>query len=354
MCAVESSWSPGEIPPDLIERLKNCQKPLILTHIYPDGDALGSAVGMHRALQQLGAHPRTILTHPVPEKLFFIDHDNLAEVLSESSDLQPESLVAEADLIIVVDTSAPERLGLLESAVSASEVPRVCIDHHLEGSLDYFASVWCEPASPATGNLVFELISALGLQHDKNTAETLFVSLATDTGWFRHSNAGFQAWKYAAEMVSLGVDPEPIYNRIFQSFSHERTRSLGDLLSKSVLCQGGKVLYSVFTEEIRSQHRVNMEDLDGFVDSLGQVKGTEIVFLVVEVGPERFKVSLRSRGDYSVHGVAAQFGGGGHAKAAGCRLNGSEEDVIRQLLAACQSLLEGDFDPAAQVDETPR
>ena len=115
--------------------------------------------------------------------------------------------------------------------------------------------------------------------------------------------------------------------------------ALGDLLNRSTLCLEGKVLYSVFTEEIRSKRGVSMEDLDGFVDSLGQVKGTEIVFLVVEVGPMRFKVSLRSRGDVSVHAIASRFGGGGHAKAAGCRIEGAEEEVISKLLEACTDLL---------------
>jgi len=311
MTADEYSWSPGEIPANLVNALENCQKPLILSHIYPDGDAMGSAVAVHRMLRSLGKSPRTILTHPVPEKLAFIDHDGVAEVLSENPDLDPEALVAAADLIVVVDTSAPDRLGLMEPAVTAAKIPKVCIDHHLEGATDYFAAIWCEPGSPATGNLVLEVYEKIGVDLDLKTAESLFVSLATDTGWFRHSNAGSIAYGAAAKLVAMGVEPDPVYNRIFQSFSHERTLALGDLLNRSVLTLGGRVLYSVFTEEIRSFRGVSMEDLDGFVDSLGQVKGTEIVFLVVEVGPMRYKVSLRSRGDISVHAIATRFGGGG-------------------------------------------
>lgn len=343
----ESAWSPGEIPDELIQALNDCQNPLILTHIYPDGDALGSAVAVHRLLASLGKSPRTVLTHPVPDKLTFIDHDEVAEVLAENPDLNPESLVEAADLIVVVDTSAPDRLGLMEPAVSSGKAPRICIDHHLEGAVDYFSSIWCEPGSPATGNLIFEVYQRMQVTPDPQTAESLFVALATDTGWFRHSNAGFKAYEYASLMVRLGVKPDPIYNRIFQSFSHERTCSLGDLLSKSSLSHEGKVLHSVFTEEIRSQRGVSMEELDGFVDSLGQVKGTEIVFLVVEVNPMRYKVSLRSHGEISVHSIAMRFGGGGHAKAAGCRLEGTEEEVVARLLSACGDLLsESAADPA--------
>ena len=347
MSSSESSWSPGEIPDELIRALHQCQNPLILTHIYPDGDALGSAISIHRLLKSAGKSPRTVLTHPVPEKLAFIDHDGEAEVLSENPQLIPEKLVEASDLVVVVDTSAPDRLGLMGPAVTSSEVPRICIDHHLEGAYEYFSAIWCEPGSPATGNLIYEVYQRMQIELDRDTAESIFVALATDTGWFRHSNAGFKAYEYAARLVQLGVEADPVYNRIFQSFSHERTLSLGDLLSQSVLSEDGKILYSVFTEEIRSRRGVSMEELDGFVDSLGQVKGAEIVFLVVEIGPMRYKVSLRSHGDFSVHAIATRFGGGGHAKAAGCRLEGTEDEVVSSLLNACRDLLgESATDPA--------
>ena len=347
MSSSESSWSPGEIPDELISALHQCQNPLILTHIYPDGDALGSAISIHRLLKSAGKSPRTVLTHPVPDKLAFIDHDGEAEVLSENPQLIPEKLVEASDLVVVVDTSAPDRLGLMEPAVTSSEVPRICIDHHLEGAYEYFSAIWCEPGSPATGNLIYEVYQRMQIELDRDTAESIFVALATDTGWFRHSNAGFKAYEYAARLVQLGVEADPVYNRIFQSFSHERTLSLGDLLSQSVLSEDGKILYSVFTEEIRSRRGVSMEELDGFVDSLGQVKGAEIVFLVVEIGPMRYKVSLRSHGDFSVHAIATRFGGGGHAKAAGCRLEGTEDEVVSSLLNACRDLLgESATDPA--------
>jgi phosphoesterase RecJ-like protein len=332
-------WEPGTIPEGLLTALRSTRQPLILTHIYPDGDALGSSVAMHRCLSQLGAQPRTILTHAVPEKLQFIDHSGVSEVLSGEPNGAQISAVKEADLIVVLDTSAFERLGHMRKLVEASAVPVVCIDHHLDGDLEFFQEIWCEPGSPSTGNLVIEVIRALGQDLPLSSAESLFVSIATDTGWFRYSNSGAVAYRYAAELVELGVDPEPIFQKIFQSFSLQRTLALGDLLAKIQSCSDGRILFSILSEEIRQRRGVNMEDLDGFVDTLGQVGGTEIVFLVVEVGAGRYKVSLRSRGDLSVHAIAARFGGGGHAKASGCRLEGTEEEVITNLLAVCQEVL---------------
>ena len=188
---------------------------------------------------------------------------------------------------------------------------------------------------------MLEVIRALGQEVPVNSAESLFVAIATDTGWFRYSNSGSVAYETAAQLVELGVDPEPIFQQIFQSFSIERTLALGDLLANIECRCDGRILFSLLSEEMRQRRGVNMEDLDGFVDTLGQVRDTEIVFLVVELGPGRYKVSLRSRGEMSVHVIAAHFGGGGHAKAAGCRLEGTEEEVLSNLLDVCQEMLVG-------------
>ncbi len=334
-------WQPGEIPAGLLEALRATRQPLILTHIYPDGDALGSSVAMHRSLSQMGARPRTILTHAVPDKLRFIDHDGVAEVLDGKPDAAQLAVIEAADLIIVLDTSALDRLGHMREPVESTGTPLVCIDHHLEGDFDCFQEIWCEPGSPATGNLVLELIRALGEPLPLKSAESLFVAIATDTGWFRYSNSGSIAYRIAAELVESGVDPEPIFQKIFQSFSLERTLALGDLLAGVRCHHDGKILFSLLSEKMRTLRGVKMEDLDGFVDTLGQVAGTEIVFLIVEVGAERYKVSLRSRGDLSVHTIASRFGGGGHAKASGCRIEGPEEVVIAKLLEVCEEILDG-------------
>ncbi|MEO2149301.1 MAG: bifunctional oligoribonuclease/PAP phosphatase NrnA [bacterium] len=333
-------WHPGEIPAALLEALKGAKRPLILTHVYPDGDALGSAVSIHRLLEDLGAAPQTILTHPVPQKLSFIDHDKVAEVLDGEPTPQQIELAQNCDLVVVVDTSEPDRLGHMRKVVEGCDAPRICIDHHLEGSVDFFDQIWCEPGSPSTGNLVLEVIQSLGCEMSQSSAESLFVAIATDTGWFRYSNSGSVAYRYAATLVESGVDPEPIFQRIFQSFSLQRTQLLGDLLASIQAPEENRIIYSVLTQPMRSMRGVDLEDLDGFVDSLGQIAGCEIVFLVVEVGPGRYKVSLRSRGEFSVHRIAAHFDGGGHAKAAGCRLEGSEEQVIENLLGQCRLTLD--------------
>jgi phosphoesterase RecJ-like protein len=114
---------------------------------------------------------------------------------------------------------------------------------------------------------------------------------------------------------------------------------LGDLLAALESREGNKIVFSVLSEPMRRHRGVDLEDLDGFVDSLGQVGGSEIVILVVEVGAGRYKVSLRSRGEFSVHTIAAHFDGGGHAKAAGCRLEGTEEQILSRLLAECRKTL---------------
>ncbi len=339
MASDRKPWLPGPVPDPLLTALRATKNPLLLTHIYPDGDALGSAISIHRALQSLGATPRTILTHPVPAKLSFIDHHDEALVLAGEPTQEHVEMVENADLIIVVDTSEPDRLGHMKTLVDASSAPRICIDHHLGGDEDYFSQIWCENQSPSTGNLVLRVVEKLVDELSQETAESLFVAIATDTGWFRYSNSGTLAYRDAARLIDAGVDPEPIFQRIFQSFSLPRTLLLGDLLAAIETSEGSQIVYSVLSESMRRHRGIGLEDLDGFVDSLGQIEGSEIIFLVVEVGPQRYKVSLRSRGDHSVHRIASHFDGGGHAKASGCRLEGTEEQVVARLLTECHKAI---------------
>ena len=138
---------------------------------------------------------------------------------------------------------------------------------------------------------------------------------------------------------AAGADPEELHREIHERSTPERTRALGEVLARLETAAGGRIAHSVLTVADRARHGIPLEELDGFIDALKQVRGAEIVFLVVELSPGRFKVSLRSKVAVDVHPVAARFGGGGHAKAAGCRLEGEASEVARRLVAACREIL---------------
>ena len=321
-------------PADLLEALRGCRRPVIVTHIYPDGDALGSSVALARILRDRSkegadsaapVEPTVLLTHPVPEKLASADPHGFATVIPGEPTDEQRRAIADADLIAILDTSAPDRLGRLEEAVFASAAPRVLIDHHICDDPSIFDIAWSVPESPSTGSLVLRVHEALGGPLDPSAADSLFVALSTDTGWFRYSNATPEAFRGAAVLREAGVDPERLHRELHETSTPERTRALGEVLARLGTEAGGRILYSTLGTADLARHGIPLEELDGFVDALKQVRGAEIVFLAVELSPGRFKVSLRSKGAVDIHPIAVGFGGGGHAKAAGCRFESAPE-----------------------------
>lgn len=328
----EPPFSP---PPALLDALRAARRPFLCTHIYPDGDALGSTVALARILRdRTGAEPTVLLTHEVPEKILAADADRIATVIPGEPTDEQRATIAAADTIVVLDTSDPDRLGRLADPVFASDAPKVLVDHHICEDPDRFDVAWSVTESPSTGNLVLRIHEELGGTLDRATADALFVAIATDTGWFRFSNTSPEAFRAASVLRAAGIDPETLHRQIHERSTPERTRALGEVLSRLETAAGGRIVHSFWGLEDAERHGIPLEELDGFIDALKQVRGAEIVFLVVELSPGRYKVSLRSKGDVDVHPIATRFGGGGHAKAAGCRLEGSRAEVTARLLEA--------------------
>lgn len=322
-------WAP---PADLLDAVRSARRPLLLTHIYPDGDGVGSCLGLARSLRAMGAEPRILTTHPAPDKFDFIDSSREVAIAGAELSAEHAGWIADADLLLILDTSDPARLGLLEKPVFAADSRRCVIDHHRCSHADHFDAIWSVEESPSTGNLVLVLLETLGANIDAEVATPLFVAICSDTGWFRFANASERAFAAAGRLVDAGADPEEIYSRIFESSSLERTRLLGEVLGEVQGAEDGKVIYGVIRGEMMERLGVSYEEIDGVIDTLKEVRGGEFLFLVVELSKGRYKVSLRSKGSRDVHAIADHFGGGGHVKAAGCRLEGDESGVVEAIL----------------------
>lgn len=327
-------------PKEVLDALRKSKHPLILSHIYPDGDGIGSELALFRALRQLGAEPAILNSHPTPEKFGFLDPEGVVTVAErpEPSDADRGKIVT-ADLFVILDTCDPHRLGALRPLVWGAQAPRCVIDHHVCDDPSVFDIIWSVPASPSTGSLVIDVIEALGVPLTADMATPLFVALSTDTGWFRFGNASSDAYGCAARLVAAGADPESLYTLVFESSPIARTRLLGELLAAAQSSMDDRIVYSVLRRQMLEEHGVPYEEIDGFIDHLKGVREAEIVFLAVELSPGRYKVSLRSRGAVTIHSLATGFGGGGHAQAAGCRLEGDEPDVLARVLEAAKATL---------------
>jgi phosphoesterase RecJ-like protein len=266
--------------------------------------------------------------HPPPRKYRFLDPGGLVEAWEEKP---PSGALQGLDLGVFLDASEPSRAGCLEEVVGAGGMEWICLDHHPGPVSARFSHHWVAPRAPATGNMVLRLLDALGTDLDHRLASALFTAIGTDTGWFRFSNTTALCLRDSARLAEAGAKPEDLYTRIYEDHSPERMALLGRVFSGLTVELGGRYIWSLIDRSALERSGVPQEELDGFVEGLRSIRGAEVVALVVEVAPGELKASLRARGDAAVNEIAAFFGGGGHAKAAGFQMAGEAGAVLSSL-----------------------
>lgn len=306
------SEAPFPVPAELVALLSPPRgRVLLLGTVQPDGDLLGSQIGLGLALAGAGAPVTLAGPHPVPEVFRFLPGADLVQ--------RWERAPGSFDLVILVDCPEPARTdGLLEG--SRGPTTRVVsIDHHPD-SKRYADVHWVEPAASAAGEMVYDLIRALGLKLTPEIATNLYTSIHTDTGSFRYSNTTPRTFKIAADLVGHGARPELVAGALYEDRRPEDLRRLGELLGRVEVSPDGLVAWLMLPAGSVSEAFLAAEDLVNYPRSIASVK---VAALLREMGSGSVKVSLRAKGEVNVGTIAAAFGGGGHANAAGCTIAGS-------------------------------
>jgi phosphoesterase RecJ-like protein len=308
---------------------------VLTTHMNPDGDALGSEVGLARFLVSLGKSVRTINQDATPEILAFLEDDDFpVEVFDPAVH---EQVLQDAPLIVLVDNSAPDRLGRMEQAMLAVASRTLCIDHHPTRSTPWRHNILDRRAC-ATAAMIHELVSARGWRPDLAAAEALYVGIATDTGFFRFNSTNEQAHRIAAELLDLGVHPARCYQEIYERNSEAYTRLLGHALTDLRLDGGGAVVSVRLTSELIRSCDADDVDTSEITTSLLSMDGVWAALLFRELSDGRVKVSLRSKGDVDVHRLATRFGGGGHRNASGIVVEGELDAVMQEVIEGAVAL----------------
>jgi len=308
---------------------------LLTSHCRADCDAVGSELALAQILQALGKQVVVCNGDPVPEHIGFIDLQSQVGVLGLS--VQPKELW-KIDVLIVVDTSAWVQLGPMAEVVRAFPGERVIIDHHVSQD-DLGAIEFKEETAEATGRLILELGEALGVEITPAIALPLFAAIATDTGWFRFSSVKEETFLALARLVSAGADPPGIFSALYERHSLARLYLRGRILNNVVSDSGGRLLSTHVTQQDFSETGANTTDTEDAINTLHTVVGSEIAVLFVELKPKVTKVSLRSRTDFDVQQIAAQFGGGGHKKASGVTFFGTLEQARQEVLDSIRAAL---------------
>ena len=317
-------------PPDeLVRILREPQgKVLCLGHVHPDGDVLGTLFGLGLALGAAGASVTFGGPHPVPSVLAFLPGSDRWNVWKTAPDT--------FDVIVMTDCPNPDRSeGLLEGARGPQS--RVLnIDHHPDNRR-YGTVNWIDPSAAATGEMVFDLVRALGLRVTPAVALNLFTAIHTDTGSFRYSNTTPRTFKIAAELTAAGADPALVSDRLYQQRARDSLVQLGEVLRRVQVSEDGRIAWLSVPRGLVSREFLDAEDLVGYPRSVGGVK---VAVLLREEEPGTVKASLRAKGEVAVNAIAHRFGGGGHENAAGCTLSGTLDEATAVLLQAVSESLD--------------
>jgi len=300
---------------------------LCLGHVHPDGDVLGTLFGLGLALGAAGASVTFAGPHPVPETLSFLPGADRWQVWKAA----PERF----DVIVMTDCPSPDRSeGLLETA-RGPHTRVLNIDHHPDnrryGTID-----WIDPSAAATGEMIFDLVRALGLRVTPAVALNLFTAIHTDTGSFRYSNTTPRTFRIVAELAAAGADPALVSDRLYQQRAGDSLVQLGEVLRRVEISDDGQIAWLCVPPGLVSREFLAAEDLVSYPRS---VRGVKVAVLFSEEAPGKIKASLRGKGDVPVNAIARRFGGGGHENAAGCTLSGTLAEAAAALLHAVRESL---------------
>ena len=318
----------------LAAELRPGLKVALSTHINADGDGCGSGTALARLLAQRGMKPFVVNPTPWPDMYDFLLGDDVADRSSEGA-----AALRDADVLIVHDISDVKRLGVLAETVRRLKIPKVVIDHHLPSDEPPSEITLSDTTACATGELVFDLAMVLELELTAAVARSLYAAILTDTGGFRFSNTTPRCHGIAAALLAAGVDPEEMYTRIYASAPVGRLQLLGEALESLGIDREHGITWISVASGALERHEVRSEDLDGIVEHARSVSGTRLALFFRDLGHGKVKVSFRSTGDVDVNRFARQFGGGGHAKAAGALVPGSLEAVRESVVGAARAYL---------------
>jgi phosphoesterase RecJ-like protein len=296
----------------------------ILSHVDPDGDALGSGLGLVWILREAGKEA-AFLARGVPHSYAWLP--GLDGVRADAAELP-----FEPDALFVVDATEPGRVAPAAELLECG-LPIANIDHHPDNAR--FGDVdWVDPSAAATSLLVWEMARDLELPVGREAATCLYVGLVTDTGRFTYANTDVRALAVAGALAERGADPHRIARGVYESNSAASMRLLGRVLSTLEIREDGQVACLHLTQAMLDETGARPEDADGFSTFARSIQGVKVGLLFRETDGETIKVSFRSNEGVSIDGVAGRFGGGGHPSAAGARVPGPMEAAKERVLRA--------------------
>ncbi len=319
---------------EVSQHILDSSKLLIVAHENPDCDAIGSTLALGLALTKIG---KAVEMYNKDE-LHYLKFLPGSHLIKDSLDL----IDSEVSTAIVLDCADTMRPGEdFANYTKKTRIDMLFIDHHKTNGLNG-ANIIVDPDASSTGILIYKLIKHMGIEIDKDIAENIFATIVGDTGSFRYSNTYSETFHIAGDLVSIGVDPEKISQKIFDTESVKKIKLKSMALGTLDLDESGKIAFIHVDKKMFDLTKTSRVDTEGLVNIPRSIEGVEVAVMLREEcinGNSDWKASLRSKEYVDVANIAKGYGGGGHKKAAGCRVAGSIKDAKSKLYSSIKKEL---------------
>jgi phosphoesterase RecJ-like protein len=327
---MSTDWTP------LADLIETHDRFLVTTHVRPDGDALGSEVGIAGLLRQRGKDVRVVNSSRTPPRYDFLD-PNGALFEHYGTQTTPADLT-DREVAVIVDLSAWSQLGDMAGYVREFAGPRVVIDHHVSQD-DLGATFLKDTTAEATGTLIVRAFRALKGTITPEVATGLLTAIAMDTGWFRHPNTSPETLRTVAELIESGASIDGIYRDLFERNTLGRLKLMGETLSALRTADDGRIAYTTVTRDAIARAGAIPQDTEDLVDFTVSLQGVAVGLLFMEQSRGGIKLSIRSRNGLDCAKLAGAFGGGGHRAAAGALLPEPLIESVERVLDATRAAL---------------
>lgn len=314
----------------ILEDLRDHRSVCIVGHIRPDGDCVGSQLGLALALKAEGKKVTVWNEDPIPDKYRFLDPDGL---------FQRPKRAQKFDCVVATDCASFERLGTVGACVT-NRKRLMNIDHHASNTR-YADLNWVSPREPSSGELIYRLLKVAKWPITRQIADCLFTAVSTDTGSFQYPTTRPGTFHVGAELVTRGANLAKICDEVYQSYPLSRARLLRHVYSHFRLTHNNQIAYFWLKKADFARSGAESDETEGLIDHIRAIAPVEIACVFEEIEPELTRISLRSKTDkVNVNEIAAEFGGGGHKAAAGARIPGKPLSVQRKVIAAVKRALD--------------
>lgn len=314
----------------IIDLIKSAENIALFCHVNCDGDAVGSLFALKKVLEEFGKKVTAFIDTKIPERLKFMPEIYQAEYLTEFENRN-------FDLYVSLDCGDLARLGVFAEIFEKAE-NTISIDHHTSNTR-FAKENLVVPDASATGEIIFELVSAGNLLISKETATLIYGAIASDTGSFQYSNTSSKTHKIASQLIELGADSVMVNKKLFDTLQVNEIKIQGYAMNSFELYEDGKICFVGITKEKMDEIGCLYEDVEGIAGFPRSVAGVEIGLLAKEWKKNLFKISIRCNEYADATSIAGKFGGGGHIRAAGCTIEGRLDEVKEKIVNTAKELI---------------